>query len=127
VGHATSLPQQRHVLVAALRPAGERAGKFASRSMKSAVSALCIAACTAHFSGPAWAEDASPVSASDQGVNVCAVYGDDYEQIPGTDTCMQVRGYIRLDVTSSRGSSSGSSPAPAAPPSNVNIHLYFGH
>lgn len=94
--------------------------------MRFAVSALCIAVCSANFAGPAWAGDASPVSAADQGLNICAVYGDDYERIPGTDTCMQVRGYVRLDVTSSGGSSSGSG-APAAPPPNINIHLHFDH
>jgi hypothetical protein len=33
-----------------------------------------------------------------QYVKICSLYGDGYYYIPGTDTCIKVGGYIRLDV-----------------------------
>src|SRR5215469_4685400 len=33
-----------------------------------------------------------------QYVKICSLYGDGYYYIPGTDTCIKIGGYIRLDV-----------------------------
>jgi hypothetical protein len=33
-----------------------------------------------------------------QYVKICALYGDGYYYIPGTDVCIKVGGYVRLDV-----------------------------
>src|SRR5579871_3273759 len=33
-----------------------------------------------------------------QYVKICSLYGDGYYYIPGTDTCIRIGGYIRLDV-----------------------------
>ena len=33
-----------------------------------------------------------------QYVKICTLYGDGYYYIPGTDTCIRIGGYIRMDV-----------------------------
>lgn len=90
--------------------------------MRFAIMAFCFAVGSAGFAPFAQAEDATPVSADDGAMNVCAVYGEGYEQIPGTETCVKVGGFIRLDATLSEGSSSGTPPASAP---DVNLQLHF--
>ena len=38
-----------------------------------------------------------------QYVKICTLYGDGYYYIPGTDTCIKIGGYLRVDTTFNGG------------------------
>lgn len=69
--------------------------------------------------GPALAGDPprsqKPATAEpDPYAKICDVYGIGFKQVPGTDTCVKISGYVGMDVTVT----SGSGPPPQAPPPN---------
>lgn len=62
--------------------------------MKSAGAALAIFCCAGFFAQSAAAERIKPVAY----VKVCSLQGAGFYNIPGTDTCLKVGGYMRVDT-----------------------------
>src|SRR6202158_989201 len=45
-----------------------------------------------------------PVKAAPvQYVKICSLYGDGFYYIPGTDTCLKIGGYVRVQVEAGQG------------------------
>jgi hypothetical protein len=49
-------------------------------------------------------QNSSPSADTADGGNPCAQYGEGYQQVPGTDTCVKVSGYIQATGGTSNGS-----------------------
>lgn len=50
------------------------------------------------LAGPAFAENPPPAPRADTFAAICDAYGPGYRNIPGTDICLRVGGYVQLDV-----------------------------
>jgi hypothetical protein len=74
--------------------------------MKSLVALLvgiCLIAASAAYATPTDQNSTQSADTGDGG-NPCAQYGDGYQQVPGTDTCVKVSGYIQATGGTSNGS-----------------------
>lgn len=55
------------------------------------------------LAGPAFAENPPPAPRTDTFAAICDAYGPGYRNIPGTDICLRVGGYVQLDVVGTFG------------------------
>lgn len=60
--------------------------------LAAAATALVLAIASAR------AADISSKSKSDQYIKICSAYGEGYFYIPGSDTCLKIGGYVRMDT-----------------------------
>jgi hypothetical protein len=61
------------------------------------------------LTGPAFAENPPPAPRADTFAAICDAYGPGYRNIPGTDICLRVGGYVQLDVVGRFGKGPASS------------------
>jgi hypothetical protein len=78
--------------------------------------ALLLTAAPALAGDPPRIPDAPVKAEPDPYDKICDAYGVGYKRIPGTDTCVKIGGYIRLDATGSSGSGGPPPPPPSNPP-----------
>ena len=77
---------------------------------------LALALAAGLVAGPALAGD-PPAPEPNEDARICDAYGPGYTVVPGTNTCIKINGFVRMDLNVA-GSGSGSSSAPANPPHN---------
>lgn len=68
------------------------------------------------LAGPAFAENPPPAPGNDVFVAICDAYGPGYRNIPGTDICLRVGGYVQLDVVGKFGKAPTGSSQDSPPP-----------
>jgi hypothetical protein len=80
------------------------------QAMRSALLLVSAATLSTGVIGVAQAADLPVKARAVEYVRVCSLYGAGFWYIPGTDTCIKIGGYLRVDTTFD-GSSSHGSPA----------------
>ena len=80
-----------------VRPKKQRLNMHRAKSLLLAAIAAFVAACGAQAAD-------MPVKAQPvQYVKICSLYGDGFYYIPGTDTCLKLGGYLRVQAEYNMG------------------------